>query len=121
MSNNRLKYDTCTFNEEGKKYNNSLDYVMNSMKYENDKKCMHQFGLLGGPSVSEIKGNKIDLESVLRGLGSTTTNCSQLNSTPDTKMTIEGESRSNERKEIDITLQHLDSCQMLDFEPAVIS
>ena len=115
MSNNRLLYDKCVSNEEQAKYTNSLDYIINPMKYENDTKCRHQFVLLGGPAVSEIVGNKTDLESVLKGLGSTNSSC--LKSSGSQKVVIEGETRGNERKEVDIRLKHLDSCQILNIEP----
>jgi len=114
MSNNRLLYDKCVSNEEQQKYTNSLDYIINPMKYENEKKCRHQFGLVGGPAVSEIVGNKTDLESVLKGLGSTNSTCT--GASADT-VVIEGISRSNERMEVDTRLTHLTSCQILDINP----
>lgn len=117
MSNNRLLYDKCVFNQEQQKYTNSLEYIINPTKYENDKKCLHQFGLLGGSTVSEIAGNKTDLESVLKGLGSTSSNC--VNST--NKVIIEGTARGNEHREVDTTLKHLNTCQMLNFEPVPLS
>ena len=118
MSNNRLLYDKCVSNEEQQKYTSSLDYIINPIKYESDKKCRHQFGLLGGPAVSEIVGNKTDLESVLKGLGSTNSTCTTGESS---KVVIEGETRSNERVEIDTRLTHLTSCQILDINPVQLS
>ena len=119
MSNNRLLYDKCVSNEEEKKYTSSLDYIINTIKYENEQKCRHQFGLVGGPAVSEIVGNKTDLESVLKGLGSTNSPC--VTSGVVSKIVIEGETRGNERKEVDTRLTHLTSCQILDIKPIHLS
>uniref|UniRef100_A0A6C0B4L1 Uncharacterized protein n=1 Tax=viral metagenome TaxID=1070528 RepID=A0A6C0B4L1_9ZZZZ len=121
MSNNRLLYDKCVSGEEQQKYTNSLDYIINPIKYENDKKCRHEFGLVGGPAVSEINGNKTDLESVLKGLGSTNSSCINGRPTSEQKIVIEGQIRSNERKEVDTSLRHLESCQILNIEPVQLS
>ena len=36
-------------------------------KYENDKRCHHKLGLVGGVEVGFIQRNLVDLESELRG------------------------------------------------------
>lgn len=39
MSSNRLKYDTCAYNQKTKESKNCLNYVLFKPKYENNKKC----------------------------------------------------------------------------------
>ena len=121
MSNNRLLYDIRAANEEQQKYTNSLEYIISPMKYENEQKCRHQFGLLGGPAVSEIAGNKTDLESVLKGLGSTHGCCANTTLGGNQTVVIEGVTRGNERKEVDTRLTHMRSCQILNIEPVTLS
>lgn len=67
MSSNRLKYDFCQYNTVLKGNKDMAEYVLYPFKYENCKKCHMQLGIVGGTSVSDIKGNLTDLESDLRG------------------------------------------------------
>ena len=67
MSSNRLMYDTCAYKKTLDESTGTLAYVLNPMKYENCNKCRMELGILGGPSVSQIKGNLVDLENDLRG------------------------------------------------------
>ena len=67
MSSNRLIYDTCAYKAEITQSSNTLNYVLDPMKYENCKKCRMELGIVGGNEVSQIKGNLVDLENDLRG------------------------------------------------------
>tara|TARA_B110000208_G_scaffold113497_1_gene139656 strand:+ start:884 stop:1273 length:390 start_codon:yes stop_codon:yes gene_type:complete len=116
MSSNRLIYDECFYKQSVDQSVGSLEYILNPLKYENKDKCRHEFGLVGGPDVSEIKGNKTDLESALKGLSNVMTNCSHKKHIPDKELVLEGNA-GNTRRVINTTLNHLKSCQMLEFEP----
>ena len=43
-----------------------LDWMLYDKKYENDRRCHHKLGLVGGVEVGNTK-NLVDLESELRG------------------------------------------------------
>tara|TARA_B110000971_G_C19957160_1_gene476202 strand:- start:135 stop:524 length:390 start_codon:yes stop_codon:yes gene_type:complete len=116
MSSNRLIYDDCFYKQSVEQSVGSLEYILNPLKYENKDKCRHEFGLVGGPNVSEIKGNKTDLESALLGLSNVKTNCSIEKHVPDKKIVLEGNAGNNKRV-VNTSLVHLKSCQMLSFEP----
>ena len=116
MSSNRLIYDECFYKQSVDQSVGSLKYILNPLKYENKDKCRHEFGLVGGPDVSEIKGNKTDLESVLKGLSNVVTNCKKKKHIPNKQVVLEGNA-GNTRRVVNTTLNHLKSCQMLEFEP----
>ena len=75
MTYNRLSYDTCTYSRELGENVNILKYVINEDRYEHPKKCFHGKGLLGGASVSKIRGDVVDLESELRGITRNLSKC----------------------------------------------
>lgn len=110
MSNNRLAYDKCLQHEKSTEDSNSLGYIMSMDKYENNQKCRNEFGLLGGPQVSEINGNKVDLESILKGLSSSNTGCGSVN---PTQMLISGNAGTTQTL-VDTTVSHLNSCKITD-------
>ena len=68
MSSNRLIYDTCAYKHELSQSVGPLEYVLNPMKFENCNKCRMELGIIGGSSVSHIKGNLVDLETDLLGI-----------------------------------------------------
>ena len=76
MSSNRLMYDTCAYKHELSQSVGPLEYVLNPMKYENCNKCRMELGLVGGAAVSHVKGNLVDLETVLRGTAIPLSRCS---------------------------------------------
>ena len=65
MSSNRLRYDQCSYKSDLSQSVGPLGYVLNPMKYENCGKCRHEFGLLGGQAVSNIKGNMIGDDGII--------------------------------------------------------
>lgn len=111
MSNNRLAYDKCFEKEKDVEDSNSLGYIMSLDKYENNQKCRNEFGLLGGPQVSEINGNKVDLESVLKGLSSSNVGCG-LEKDPS-QMLIVGNAGTTQTL-VDTSVNHLVSCTFTD-------
>ena len=116
MSSNRLMYDTCAYKKRLDESTGPLAYHLNPMKYENCSKCRIDLGIIGGPSVSHIKGNLVDLENNLRGQCHPLSKCptkqyNPLKSLYNTK--VEGENRDI----IDTDLIHLPSCQMFRYKP----
>lgn len=67
MSSNRILYDSSTYNQNVKQNSNIQEYQMYVGKYDNEKKCRIEFGILAGNDVSIYSGNTVDLESDLRG------------------------------------------------------
>jgi hypothetical protein len=127
MSSNRLIYDTCAYKHELTQSVGPLEYVLNPMKYENCNKCRMELGLVGGSSVSHVKGNLVDLETDLRGQTRRTTKCptrlyqnpcanGDMNNCKPGNIQIRGDP-SQTAREIDTQLLHLPSCQMIRFKP----
>lgn len=118
MSYNRLRYDQCAYNTEINQSVGPLEYLLNPMKYENCQKCRHEFGLVGGTNVSNIKGNLVDLENDLRGQTRQNTKCPTLKYQPTEGSTIQVAGNAcNSQRTIDLTPVHLPPCQMLRFPP----
>jgi len=121
MSYNRLRYDQCAYKTEINQSVGPLEYLLNPMKYENCQKCRHEFGLVGGSDVSQIKGNLVDLENDLRGQTRQNTKCPGLKYAPTEGNTIQvAGTACNSSRQIDLTPVHLPPCQMLRFPPTVL-
>lgn len=116
MSYNRLIYDQCAYKTEMNQSVGPLEYVLNPMKYENCTKCRHEFGLVGGTAVSNIKGNLVDLENDLRGATRSATLCPSKKFTPSNEKVLKVTgSECNSERTIDLTPVHLPPCQMLRY------
>lgn len=111
MSFNRLMYDTCQTTREQNASVSILDYVMAPFRYENPHKARHTLGLVGGPAVSHIQGNLVDLESELRGQTRYQTMCARRHYQPST----DGMIRNDKTAPIDTRRVHLPSCQMFPY------
>ena len=128
MSSNRLMYDTCAYKKELDQSTGPLSYTLNPMKYENCSKCRMELGIVGGTSVSQIKGNLVDLENDLRGQTRPASNCPSKHyqpNCPDNKIgdacqpsqiQLQGSACSPPRT-IDTNLVHLRPCQMIRYKP----
>ena len=114
MSSNRLRYDTCAYKVDINQSCGPLSYLLNPMAYENCNKCRHEFGLLGGQDVSNIKGNIVDLENDLRGQTRLATKCPAKKYAPTqgNVLTIPGNACNKERV-VDLTKVHLPACQYI--------
>lgn len=109
MSFNRTKYDNCSYKVDLKSSVDTLGYILSPYRYENSNKCMHQLGLVGGTSVSHIKGNLVDLDSELRGQTRILTRCPTNKYIPSENGII-----TNDKTDpIDQTMKHLPSCQSI--------
>lgn len=118
MSFNRLSYDGCATSVRYQESVGPLAYLLNPMKYENCSKCRHEFGLVGGTAVSNIRGNIVDLESDLWGITRPGTLCPALkwHQPVGNKIEIAG-LRCNQPRTIDINPVHLSPCQMIRYPP----
>ena len=75
MSSNRLIYDTCAYQKEMAKQCDQLTYILDPTKHYQEEPCRPELGIVGGNSVSIVKGNLVDLETDLRGLTRYNTRC----------------------------------------------
>jgi len=118
MSSNRLIYDQCAYSKKINESVGPLEYVLNPLKYENCKKCRHEFGLVGGASVSHIKGNLVDLENDLRGATRQASLCPSNKYKPSNSniLNIKGKGCQGARN-VDTDMVHLPSCQMIRYKP----
>ena len=122
MSSNRLIYDTCAYKAEITQSSNTLNYVLDPMKYENCKKCRMELGIIGGNEVSQIKGNLVDLENDLRGQTRLNSRCPLKKFQFNENTGVDGaESKqyklNNCKGNVDTTLKHLPPCQMIRYDP----
>jgi hypothetical protein len=119
MSLNRLKYDQCANVEAMRISAAPALYVMDSARFENENKCRHEFGLLGGANVSHISGNLVDLESDLRGITRPASACPDLKYSRPKTSVIQPKNymKFADVPPIDTTPQHLTSCQMIHYPP----
>jgi hypothetical protein len=77
-----------------------------------------EFGILGGTAVSHIRGNLVDLENDLRGQTRPVTHCPEYKYIPSAGQTLESKEylKCVQHPKIDTTLQHLPSCQMINYQ-----
>jgi hypothetical protein len=115
MSFNRLAYDHCRYSRELNENTNVLKYIINENRYEHPNKCRHELGVLGGATVSQVRGNVVDLESELRGITRNLSMCAVSQAKPLDEQPI---ILNDKTKPIDTRKAHLPSCQMIDY-PAV--
>ena len=116
MSSNRLMYDTCAYKKRLDESVGPLAYHLNPMKYENCQKCRMELGIFGGPEVSQIKGNLVDLENDLRGQTRILSSCPSRKYHPGQPIYTKGTSCENPTQ-VDTNLLHLPSCQMIRYKP----
>lgn len=110
MSYNRLTYDNCTYSREVGQNVSILNYIIHDIRPE---KCMYDRGLVGGSTVSVIRGDTIDLESELRGITRNLSMCSVSKPKPldDKQFMI----LNDKTKPVDTRKIHLPSCKMFDY------
>lgn len=112
MSFNHLSSDTCTYNRHVTGNMSILDYVLSPFRFEHKNKCRHELGVVGGPAVSHVSGNMVDLESELRGQTRFATKCI----TKQYQPVAQGDYIRNDKTEpISTKANHLPSCQMISY------
>ena len=129
MSSNRLRYDTCAYKTEITQSSNTLNYVLDPMKYENCNKCRMELGIIGGNEVSQIKGNLVDLENDLRGQTRLNSRCPSNKYQWQPNSGIIGDEEVKPRNisypkrdckgplNINTEMKHLPPCQMIRYDP----
>jgi len=120
MSSNKLIYDKCETNLRLSYNKNMLDWIIYDKKYENDKRCHHKLGLVGGVEVGEVQRNLVDLESELRGQNHVIYRCPekkhQLENNGISKPYVNVEQKfCKGAKEVKTKFSSLKDCQMVDF------
>jgi hypothetical protein len=118
MSSNRLLYDACEYKQRLHESVSSLDFLLDPIQFEHNKKCRIELGSVGGTNVSHVKGNLIDLENDLRGQNRPSTNCAEYKYIPNNKNYIQGKEyiKPVQHPKVDTTMQHLKSCQLVDYK-----
>ena len=117
MSFNKTAYDTCTYSRHLKESVSILGYQLSPFRYEHADKCRHELGLIGGTSVSHVKGNLVDLESDMRGQTRLVTKCISKQWHP----LKPGEPITNDKTPpIDTKRIHIKGCQMLSYKEVPI-
>jgi len=109
MSFNRTIYDNCSYKQDLQENVSTLSYILSPYRYEHKDKCRNQLGLIGGTSVSHIKGNLVDLDSELRGQTRIISKCQANSYVP----TNDGIIKNDKTEPIDTTMLHLPSCQTI--------
>lgn len=114
MSFNHISDDHCTYSRRLGESVSILDYVLSPYRFEHENKCRHSLGLVGGPAVSHISGNLVDLESDLRGQTRYNTKCADHMHKP---IETAGQRIYNDKTDpIDTTALHLPACQMISYK-----
>jgi hypothetical protein len=107
MSYNRLSYDKCTYSREVSQNVSILNYIIHDNR---PPKCMFERGLVGGSTVSVIRGDKIDLDSELRGITRNLSMCAVSKPEPmDEKRYM---ILNDKTKPVDTRKIHLPICKM---------
>jgi len=119
---NRLRYDTCAYSKALAQSTAPIDYILNPIKYENCGKCRMELGLVGGPGVSHINGNLVDLENDLMNIRRPSTRCPEFLWQPQKKsdgprIRTKTDDHPGRAKNPDIATESLNlrPCQMVSY------
>jgi hypothetical protein len=112
MSFNHLKNENIEYRTRLGESVDTLEYILSPFRYEHADKRRHNLGIIGGPAVSHIRGNLVDLESDLRCQTRLNTHCVEKQYKP----LAPGQPITNDKtKPIDTALLHLPSLQMISY------
>lgn len=118
MSWSRLSSDACAYNTDLNQSVRPLQYRLDPVQFYRHDKCRNELGLLGGPAVSHVNANLLDVENDLIGLTRPATHCPSYQFQPQTS----GDYKEGQEyikpvchPKIDMTLKHLPSCQMFGY------
>lgn len=110
MSFTHMDVDSATYCKRLQESANTLDYMLDPIRYEHKNQCRHELGLVGGTAVSLIEGNLVDLESELRGQTRLLAKCQTAHQwLPSSVIT------NDKTAPISTTMKHLPSCQMIGY------
>mgnify|MGYP006151638935 FL=1 len=126
MSSNKLMYDTCEYKTRLNESTDTLEYLLDPIRYENCNKCRTELGLVGGSGVSQIKGNLVDLEGDLFGITRKASLCptkkynsacatGDMNNCNNKKIVYTDQ--FGKQQTIDTSKVHLPSCNMIRYKP----
>lgn len=85
---------------------------MDTNKFEHPDKCRHTLGLLGGATISQVKGNLVDMESELKGITRLLSQCTVSKAKPLAESPY---ILNDKTSPIDTSKVHLQSCQMFAY------
>ena len=126
MSSNRLIYDTCEYKTRLNESVGTLQYILDSGRYENCNKCRMELGVVGGTAVSHIQGNLVDLETDLMGITRKaslcptkkfSSQCSTQNMASCNPNNIVYSNNNGQQSVINTSKLHLPSCNMIRYKP----
>jgi hypothetical protein len=127
MSSNRLRYDTCAYEQAIKQSTSPLSYTLDTTKFDNCSKCRMQLGLVGGNNVSQIAGNLVDLENDLRGQTRKNSDCPSKQYQSACPLNAGGPCNVNSipygndcKRRINTQPVHLQPCQMIRYKPVAL-
>ncbi len=89
MSFNRLRYDTASYHQNLKENSRMECYQLYGGKFNPQNECRAKFGILAGNDVSLFKGNLVDFESDMMGLGRVNSRCSSNKFQPGNRYGLE--------------------------------
>ena len=130
MAFSRLSYDNCSYKSEILQSVGSLNYILSPEKFVNPNPTRIAFGIVSGNDVSIVKGNMVDVESDLMGVGRTASKCPSLKflnecsgknfgSCQPKQIVIRG-NQSNSGRVVDTTPLHLRESQMFRVTPVFL-
>lgn len=120
MYMNRTKYDDCAYTQELRSSSSALSYMLDTVKFNNCKKCRNELGLVGGSAVSHTTGNIVDLEGDLQGRNRLNSHCANYKWLPNGKAFVQGKDAGlciRKYPKVSTQATHLPACQMHDFAP----
>ena len=130
MAFSRLSYDNCSYKSERLQSVGTLNWVLSTDRFINNNPTRIAFGILGGNDVSIVKGNMVDVESDLMGVGRTASKCPSLKflnecsgkdfgSCQPKQLVIRG-NPSNSGRIVDTTPLHLRESQLFRVTPTYL-
>jgi hypothetical protein len=126
MSSNRLMYDTCEYKTRLSTNADTLEYLLDPVRYENCNKCRVELGVVGGTAVSNIQGNLVDLETDLMGItrkaslcptNKYNSKCATQNMATCNQSNIVYNDTAGNQHTIDTQKVHLQPCNMMRYKP----
>ena len=130
MSFTRLSYDNCSYKSEILQSVGTLSYTLDVLQFQHPNPTRIAFGILSGNDTSIVKGNMVDVESDLMGVGRTASKCPSLKflnecsgknfgSCQPKQIVIRG-NPSNSGRVVDTTPLHLRESQMFRYTPTYL-
>jgi hypothetical protein len=117
----RLSDDACAIQVSLQQSVKPQDYMLDPIKFEHCNACRHEFGLYPGNDVSLNAASLVDIENNLRIADRPNSHCPNMKWNPPTGHYIQGKEdiKPVQHPLLDTSMQHLKSCQMISYAPAV--